>query len=226
MLFDGSVKQKESAAFLEKNKALFAYHVSEPDKAFYYAMNKGIAKARGEYLLFLNAGDHFYDTSVLEKNHQLLSKEDIIYFNLQVVDKGNTFIKTYPNKLSFSYFVEDTLPHPATFIKKNAFNTVGNYKEYFKILSDWKFFIDAICKYNLSYKKIDRTLSTFYIGGMSSDPKNRNIKYTEKQSVLEQDYPTYYQDIEDVIGYKKIVSNFKRSRIISLLVKLNLLNKF
>ena len=100
------------------------------------------------------------------------------------------------------------------------------YKEDFKILSDWKFFIDGICKYNLSYKKINVTLSTFYIGGMSSNPSNRVLKEKEKQQILQGEYSAYFQDIEDVIIYKDIVANFRKSRIIKGLVKLGFLNKF
>jgi hypothetical protein len=143
-----------------------------------------------------------------------------------VVAGHKVFIKKYPDLLSFSYFVKDTLPHPATFIAKSAFEKTNFYKEDFKILSDWKFFIDSICKYNMSYKKINNTLSTFYIGGMSSDPSNRDIKQDERQQVLQEEYPAYLQDLDDVIVYKDIVSNFRKSRIIKFLIKLGLLNQF
>jgi glycosyltransferase involved in cell wall biosynthesis len=215
-----------SVAYIESNAQLFKYWVSEPDKGVYYAMNKGIAKASGEYLLFLNSGDHFYNHKVLEQNHQEINDAAIIYFNLQVVAGHKVFIKEYPDLLSFSYFVKDTLPHPATFIAKSAFEKTNFYKEDFKILSDWKFFIDSICKYNMSYKKINNTLSTFYIGGMSSDPSNRDIKQDERQQVLQEEYPAYLQDLDDVIVYKDIVSNFRKSRIIKFLIKLGLLNQF
>jgi len=113
--YDGSLE------FIKDNESLLDYWVSEPDSGVYQAMNKGIKKASGEYLLFLNSGDHFYNDEVLEKNHKAIKDSDIIYFDLQVVEGDKKFIKTYPNTLSFSYFVEDTLPHPATFIKKEAF---------------------------------------------------------------------------------------------------------
>lgn len=217
---DGSVE------YIENNTQLFQYWVSEEDKGVYHAMNKGIAKASGEYLLFLNSGDHFFSDKVLDQNHRYIENRDIIYFNLQVVEGNNIFIKEYPAVLSFSYFVKDTLPHPATFIAKRVFEQTHFYNENFKILSDWKFFIDSICKYNRSYKKINSTLSTFYIGGMSSNPSNSAIKQTEKQQVLENDYLTYLQDLDDVLFYKDIVTTFRKSRIIWFLVKMGFLNKF
>lgn len=215
-----------SVAYIESKSDRFAYWVSEPDKGVYQAMNKGIAQASGDYLLFLNSGDHFFSAKVLEQNHQAIKDQVIIYFNLQVVEGNQVFIKEYPELLSFSYFVKDTLPHPATFIAKVAFEKTNLYNEDFRILSDWKFFLDSICKYNLSYKKINTTLSTFYIGGMSSNPANRAIKQGEKQQVLQQDYAAFVQDLDDVILYKDIVTTFRKSRIIKLLVKLRFLNQF
>lgn len=200
--------------------------ISELDDGVYQAMNKGIKKSIGEYLIFLNSGDHFFDNKVLEHNHKYLKNEDIIYSNLNVVEKDKEFIKEYPEKLSFSYFVKDTLPHPATFIKKDAFKKTNLFNENFKIVSDWKFFIDGICKYNLTYKKIDSMFSTFYLGGMSSIPENRSIKFNEIQHVLKNDYPAYILDIENILVNNDIISNLRKSRIINLLVKLGFLKRF
>lgn len=41
--------------------------VSEPDKGLYDAMNKGLALATGDYVLFMNAGDRFHEDSTLEQ---------------------------------------------------------------------------------------------------------------------------------------------------------------
>ena len=57
--YDGSLE------FIKDNESLLDYWVSEPDSGVYQAMNKGIEKATGEYLLFLNSGDHFCNTKVL-----------------------------------------------------------------------------------------------------------------------------------------------------------------
>lgn len=215
-----------SLEYIKSREKEIDFWVSEPDTGVYNAMNKGIQKASGDYLLFLNSGDHFFNNSVLEKNLEFLKNKDIVYSNLQVVENDKTFIKEYPEKLSFSYFVKDTLPHPATFIKKEAFEKTDFYNESFKIVADWKFFIDAICKYNLSYKKVNTIFSTFYLGGMSSNPENRTIKYNEIQKVLESDYPAYVLDIDHILVNNEIINNLRRSWIVKLLVKLGFLNKF
>ena len=56
-----------SAAYIENQRGHIDYWVSEPDKGIYYAMNKGIQNAKGEYIYFLGADDVFIDELVLEK---------------------------------------------------------------------------------------------------------------------------------------------------------------
>lgn len=202
------------------------YWVSEPDKGIYNAMNKGIAKATGEYLLFLNSGDHFCSSTVLQENQSRIANHDLIYFNINVIDDKNTFLKKYPVQLSFSYFIKDTLPHPATFIKASLFTKFGMYDESLKIVSDWKFFIESICKFNCSYLRIDETLTTFYFDGLSSVPQNKALIFEEKQKVLKSGFQTFIHDNDELLALKSLLSNLRESRKIKILMKLGILNKF
>ena len=215
-----------SAQYIETQSANIDYWVSEPDKGIYNSMNKGIAKATGDYLLFLNSGDHFYSNTVLQENHTSINTFDLIYFNLNVVVGETNNIKTYPDQLSFSYFVKDTLPHPATFIRANLFDKMGMYDESLKIISDWKFFMESLFKWNASYCKVDAVLSTFYFDGISSDSANSNMLNQERQIVLNSTFKGFIDEINELVLLRTIVSNFRKSKTIKLLVKLGLLNKF
>src|SRR5690606_40064038 len=61
--------------------------ISEPDTGVYNAMNKGIDRASGEYLLFLNSGDRLYQPNVIEKVLPEL-KQDLVYGDM-ILDHGS-----------------------------------------------------------------------------------------------------------------------------------------
>ena len=73
LIIDGVSKDKTLTmvkAYQHKNDVGESAHeilvFSEPDKGLYDAMNKGIDRATGDYLIFLNAGDVFPSEDTLE----------------------------------------------------------------------------------------------------------------------------------------------------------------
>ena len=127
------------------------YWISEPDNGVYNAMNKGILKATGDYCLFLNSGDEFSSNkSLIKFNFFFDLNIDILYGDLTVKNGIEEYYKTYPDKLTFKYFRSDTLPHPASFIKRKLFHDICMFDEKLKICSDWEFFVIAICLRNCS----------------------------------------------------------------------------
>lgn len=54
--------------------------ISEPDRGIYDAMNKGVSRATGKYIYFLNIGDEFADEFVLEKVLPFLKRDVAIYY--------------------------------------------------------------------------------------------------------------------------------------------------
>lgn len=215
-----------SKAFLESQSDNIDYWVSEPDKGIYNAMNKGIAKASGEYLLFLNSGDHFFSNSALQENYYRIADYDLIYFNIEFAGAGNSKIILYPEKLTFSYFYLGTICHQSTFIKKDLFDKIGFYDENFRFVSDWKFFISALFKVNCNYLKVNKILTTYHLDGISSDSSNQEMLYQERQKVLNSDFKGYVADIDELLELKIIVSNLRKSKKIGWLVKLGLIHKF
>lgn len=192
-----------SAEYIKTQSANIDYWVSEPDKGIYNAMNKGILKATGEYLLFLNSGDHLFSDEVLYKNYQFISEYDIVYFNVNMVKENTSWIVMHPDKLRFSDFYSNGLNHQSVLIRKTLFDSVGLYDENLKIVSDWKFFILALFKHNCSYLNINKMLSTYYIDGMSYRLREEHLK--ERSQVLQEYFSAYLLDYEEWIMNKKLL---------------------
>lgn len=199
--------------------------ISEPDAGIYNAMNKGIAKAKGEYLLFLNSGDFLSHDRILDEINVYLFDFDLIYGNL-IIDTGQKRSEhSFPKKISFEYFLLNTIPHPCTFIKRSLFEIVGLYNENLKIVSDWEFFIKAVCKFNCSYKQVEKLISVINTDGISYDPRNTGLIAKEKENSLETYFSYIIKDYQDVVrpnAFRKMKHNFKS---LSISIK-NILKKF
>ena len=203
-----------SKEFIEQNSDKLAYWISEKDSGVYNAMNKGIKAAKGEYLLFLNSGDSLVDDNVIEKVIENIdSKHSFYYGNLfYSLNDKRTQLWTPPAKLTFSYFFEHSLPHPASFIKRDLFEKYFFYNEQLKIVSDWEFFIYCICKMDEPYKYIDINIADFDNSGISSVLNNRNVIHQEKEDVLNKYFQHYKEDYKSFENYT--TKRFKQIKII------------
>ena len=84
---------------------------SEPDRGIYDGMNKGLGRAQGKYVIFLNAGDKFHSSDILskyEKAHDEYGVPGIIYGQTNLVDDKGRFLAprhlTAPVNLTYRDF--------------------------------------------------------------------------------------------------------------------------
>lgn len=216
IVVDGGSTDKSKDVILQYADRL-THWVSEPDQGIYHAMNKGIKMASGAYLLFLNSGDFLREPTVVQEAiSQLDNYFDIIYTDLEIVADTGNYIKNYPAILSFKYFLSDTLPHPGSFIKRELFTKYGGYDESLRICADWKFFIEAICKHNVSYKHLDMVLACFLLNGISSSRQGADIIFKEQKECLSSSFPTFMPDYTEFDRWNK-------QRIVKWLKKIHLL---
>lgn len=213
IVIDGNSKDG-SVALIEENKDKINYWISEPDKGIYNAMNKGIKAATGEFLLFINSGDCLFNHDTIKSAiNQLENSVGIYYGNVMYNSNGvNTMVSALPSTLSFSFFLDFSIPHPASFIKKSLFENYFYYNEELKIVSDWEFFLFTICKKDIKYKHLDLIISNFDDAGISSNEENRKKMLAEKKAVLEKHFPLFKEDIKTL----QTINNKKLQQIIYL----------
>lgn len=194
-----------SKELIEQYNEYITYWVSEPDKGIYNAMNKGIKVAKGEYLLFLNSGDWLVDTNIVEQAFPFMNDVDFVYGSLQMVNRdGDIRIWDIPiGDVTGEFFLNSTMPHPATFIKKEKLLQYDGYDESYKIVADWKFFMDAILFGNSSLKKIPFVVSVFNEDGISSTQLTQ-VK-SEKQRGIEQTWSNIL--IKDYKNHRMTIDN-------------------
>lgn len=166
--------------------------ISEPDNGVYHAMNKGINKANGNYLLFLNSGDTLIGDDAIQSLIDGGDNTDLIYGNLLMQNNTENRECIFPDELSFKFFFINSLPHPCTLINSSLFSKVGKYREDFKIASDWAFFIQAVCLHNCSYKHINKAIAVFHLGGLSST--HTEVIQKERQTIMNEYFPCFEKD--------------------------------
>jgi glycosyltransferase involved in cell wall biosynthesis len=174
-----------------------SWSVSESDTGIYNAMNKGILRAKGEYCLFLNSGDWLADNEVLGRVFSEPQEADIIAGDVAFYDSAKQSIKWLiqsPEELTAKTLFNGTLPHQATFIKRELFDKYGLYNENLKIASDWLFFLETLLEHSITYKHYNGLVAYFNMDGISCRPETNNLPLKEKMGVLHQKYPRFIAD--------------------------------
>lgn len=185
IIIDGGSKDG-SKKLIEENEAHVSYWCSEQDKGIYNAMNKGAAKATGEYLLYLNSGDVLYDNTVLERVHAIGLHSDIVSGQMIRMDNGE-LLRKYDSDILMQLF-NRTINHQATFIRRTLFNEIG-YDERFKIVSDWKFWLESIVLHHCSFEILDLCIAKQDMTGISFSEKYREQHLAERKQVLDELFP-------------------------------------
>ncbi|OAV72842.1 PGL/p-HBAD biosynthesis glycosyltransferase [Bacteroidales bacterium Barb6] len=146
ILIDGG-STDGSIDMIKKYASRLSAWISEKDNGIYHAMNKGIRMASGKWICFLNSGDVFADTSILNKVIQattrLSGSPQIVYGNILVRNPDGTLterIAKEPCNIHQMYFC-----HQSAFVKTSL---MKNYlfDEHYKFSADLKFFKQ--CYYN------------------------------------------------------------------------------
>ena len=185
ILIDGGSTDGGKELILQ-HQDCFSFWCSEPDKGIYNAMNKGIDRATGNYLLFLNSGDVFFDSSVLERVMSGPLDADIVSGQMVRMDNLQP-LRHYQSDIVLQLFT-GSLNHQASFIRRELLETI-KYDERLRIVSDWKFWWDSIVFHQCSFKEIDLCVSKQDMSGISLSDKYKAVHMSERKQVLDSFFP-------------------------------------
>lgn len=160
-----------------KNNAL-ANWKSEPDDGIFDAMNKGLIRSTGKYLIFLNSGDEFASEDVLNKVEQTISTQSspgFIYGDaLDIDEQGSTYYRTA--KDAKKNWMGMITQHQSMFFSRAA---IGNSKyllEY-PITADYAFISEILKKMESEdIYKVDFPICKFDMGGTNEQQRFNAIK--------------------------------------------------
>lgn len=186
---DGSVE------IIQKLEPEFAHlkWVSERDAGIYNAMNKGLRMATGDYIQILNSADCLAAPEVTERMLEALEaagNPSIFYGNMvkcfpdgrQVVDKGFA-----GQDITLLGMFTGTLNHDPAYLQRDLFERYGYYDESLKIVSDWKWYLQAIILGDEKPQYVDVDVTLFDMTGISET--NKELDQAERKKVMEQLFP-------------------------------------
>lgn len=163
-----------TAAFLHREKRIARY-VSEPDRGVYDAMNKGLRLCRGDFVIFMNAGDEFFNPRVLERAAAVLRAHPDCRFLFGdaclVGEDGHCRFREYDAPVTMQ-----NICHQSIFYDRRLFAELGMYDERYRVVADYDFNLRAIAGSGVVPYHFSYPVCRFYEGGLSSGGK-----YAEKQ---------------------------------------------
>lgn len=174
---DGSVE------LIEQYADIITYGISEKDNGPFDAMNKGIAKASGDYCIFMNSGDSFYDENVIGNFIGINPTADIYTGIAAEHIRGKIHNWSPPEDcdLSMRFFYRHAISHQASFIKTSLMKEMM-YDTQYRIVADWKFFVEVLMIKNVSYCTLPFIVANYMDGGISRDEEKA---FAEREIALE-----------------------------------------
>lgn len=198
---------------IDKYNSIITKCISEADEGLYSAMNKGLKLATGTHLMFLNAGDIFYNNEVLSQIFDSADKLADIYYgetviiNQEGIELGMRRLKA-PEILSWKSLKDGMLVCHQSFIVKRDLCPEYNLK--YKIAADFDWMLDCLKKAK-TIKNTHLVISKFMDGGINK--QNISKALIERFQIMIKNYNFFLVVLNHfVIGFRFTVSYIKNGR--------------
>jgi glycosyltransferase involved in cell wall biosynthesis len=150
--------------------------LSEKDAGIYDAMNKGLALASGDYVLFMNSGDELYAPDTVENVFATAPNADIYYGETEMYNEAWESIgkrrHSVPDKFTWKSFrFGMTISHQAIYIRRSL---TEPYDRKYQLSADIDWILTAAKKAKTSVK-VSGYVAKYLVGGMSKKRHQQSL---------------------------------------------------
>lgn len=159
---------------LERFHSRLSCVLSEPDNGIYDAMNKGIQKATGDVVCFLNSDDQYMHAGVLSlvarHMHDLAAIfGDVVFFKKDEPERIVRYYRSksfHPDRLAWGWMPA----HPSLFVRREICKRLGGFKPTYRIAGDFEFVARLFTVRSIRYNYLPEALVKMQLGGASTAP--------------------------------------------------------
>lgn len=176
ILIDGG-SSDGTVDLLKRYENRFSVLLSESDKGIYDAMNKGLALATGDYVLFMNSGDEIYANDTVTKVFATAEGADIYYGETEMYSEAWVSLgqrrHQAPQKFNWKSFKYGmSISHQAIYIKRSITSPYNlNYRYSADI--DW---IINVAKKAKHIVNTHQYVAKYLVGGVSKQKHMDSLK--------------------------------------------------
>ena len=173
IIIDGGSKDK-TLQIINENSAFIDRWVSEPDQGIYDAMNKGLDRASGDIVCFLNADDQYASSSVLSRVATLMHEYqldaligDVGFFH--EADPRRMVRRFRSNHFTPGRLAWGWMPaHTTLYLRSAVYKRLGLFKTDYAIAADFDFICRVFLQPDLRICYVPKVLVKMQTGGTST----------------------------------------------------------
>ena len=176
---DGSVEALEELV-RERGAQELVRIIREKDGGIYDAMNQAVTYAKGEYYLFLNCGDLFYDNYVLQKFEDAVKEKEgsssgndgkmaVFYGNRYLIPTA--CVEYVSQKITPLTCYRNVPCHQCCFYSASCFSERG-YRTDLKVRADYEHFLWLYFSKKAAFTYVNACVAKYEGGGYSENPES------------------------------------------------------
>lgn len=173
------------------------HFICKEDESIYDAMNQAVEHVNGQYVLFLNCGDYFYDAQVLSRVHEAIvqvqpgtdEKTAIFYGNTYERKTGNV-VTSNPKLDAFGCYrnvpCHQCCFYPASLIMPKHLQSMGRERTFvtkYRVRADYEHFLWCFFERKVSTRYMPTTICSYAGGGFSETKENRRLSQKEHAQI-------------------------------------------